>query len=100
MHLKKLHLLGFKSFAEETTLEFGPGITAVVGPNGSGKSNIVDAMLWALGERSAKALRGHAATDVIFNGTSNRKATGLCEVSLFFDNQSGTLPINFEEVQV
>ncbi len=100
MHLKKLHLLGFKSFADETTLEFGPGITAVVGPNGSGKSNIVDAMLWALGERSAKALRGNAATDVIFNGSGGRKPTGLCEVSLFFDNQSGTLPIHFEEVQV
>ncbi len=100
MHLKKLQLLGFKSFADGTTLEFGPGITAVVGPNGSGKSNIVDAMLWALGERSAKALRGHGATDVIFNGAASRKPTGLCEVSLFFDNQSGTLPIHFEEVQV
>jgi chromosome segregation protein len=100
MHLKKLQLLGFKSFADETTLEFGPGITAVVGPNGSGKSNIVDAMLWALGERSAKALRGHAATDVIFNGTSGRRPTGLAEVSLFFDNESGTLPIGFKEVQV
>ncbi|RYG61603.1 chromosome segregation protein, partial [bacterium] len=100
MHLKKLHLLGFKSFADETTLEFGPGITAVVGPNGSGKSNIVDAMLWALGERSAKALRGHNATDVIFNGTAGRKPTSLSEVSLFFDNESGVLPINFKEVQV
>ncbi len=100
MHLKKLQLFGFKSFADDTTLEFGPGITAVVGPNGSGKSNIVDAMLWALGERSAKALRGHSATDVIFNGSGNRKPTGRCEVSLFFDNQSGTLPIHFEEVQV
>ncbi|HEX8463974.1 MAG TPA: chromosome segregation protein SMC [Abditibacterium sp.] len=102
MHLKKLQLLGFKSFADETTLEFGPGITAVVGPNGSGKSNIVDGMLWALGERSAKALRGNATTDVIFNGTGSggRKPTGLCEVSLFFDNQDGTLPIGFEEVQV
>ncbi len=100
MHLKKLHLLGFKSFADETTLEFGPGITAVVGPNGSGKSNIVDAMLWALGERSAKALRGSNATDVIFNGSGGRKPTGLCEVSLFFDNVGGELPIHFEEVQV
>ncbi|PQV64767.1 condensin subunit Smc [Abditibacterium utsteinense] len=100
MHLKKLQLFGFKSFADETTLEFGPGITAVVGPNGSGKSNIVDAMLWALGERSAKALRGNSATDVIFNGSGGRKPTGRCEVSLFFDNQSGTLPIHFEEVQV
>lgn len=100
MHLKKLQLLGFKSFADETTLEFGPGITAVVGPNGSGKSNIVDAMLWALGERSAKALRGHASTDVIFNGAASRKPTGLAEVSLYFDNEAGVLPINFKEVQV
>ena len=100
MHLKKLHLVGFKSFAEETTLEFGPGITAVVVPNGSGKSNIVDAMLWALGERSAKALRGHNSTDVIFNGTDKRRATSRAEVNLFFDNESGVLPINFKEVQV
>ena len=100
MHLSKLQLLGFKSFADDTTLEFGAGITAVVGPNGSGKSNIVDAILWALGERSHKALRGHASTDVIFNGAASRKPTGLAEVSLFFDNQDGTLPVGFKEVQV
>ena len=100
MHLSKLQLHGFKSFADETTLEFGAGITAVVGPNGSGKSNIVDGILWALGERSHKALRGHAATDVIFNGAANRKPTGLSEVSLFFDNQDGVLPIALKEVQV
>ena len=100
MHLSKLQLHGFKSFADETTLEFGAGITAVVGPNGSGKSNIVDGILWALGERSHKALRGHAATDVIFNGASGRKPTGLAEVSLFFDNNDGTLPVGFKEVQV
>ena len=100
MHLSKLQLLGFKSFADETTLEFGAGITAVVGPNGSGKSNIVDAILWALGERSHKALRGHASTDVIFNGAATRKPTGLAEVSLFFDNNDGTLPVSFKEVQV
>ena len=100
MHLSKLQLLGFKSFADDTTLEFGAGITAVVGPNGSGKSNIVDAILWALGERSHKALRGHAATDVIFNGAATRKPTGLAEVSLFFDNSDGTLPLGFQEVQV
>ena len=100
MHLSKLQLLGFKSFADDTTLEFGAGITAVVGPNGSGKSNIVDAILWALGERSHKALRGHASTDVIFNGAASRKPTGLAEVSLFFDNADGTLPVSFKEVQV
>ena len=100
MHLSKLQLHGFKSFADETTLEFGAGITAVVGPNGSGKSNIVDGILWALGERSHKALRGHAATDVIFNGAAARKPTGLAEVSLFFDNGDGVLPIGLKEVQV
>lgn len=100
MHLSKLQLHGFKSFADDTTLEFGAGITAVVGPNGSGKSNIVDGILWALGERSHKALRGHAATDVIFNGAAARKPTGLAEVSLFFDNSDGVLPIGLKEVQV
>ena len=100
MHLSKLQLHGFKSFADDTTLEFGAGITAVVGPNGSGKSNIVDGILWALGERSHKALRGHAATDVIFNGAASRKPTGLAEVSLFFDNADGVLPIGLKEVQV
>ena len=100
MHLSKLQLHGFKSFADDTTLEFGAGITAVVGPNGSGKSNIVDGILWALGERSHKALRGHAATDVIFNGAASRKPTGLAEVSLFFDNADGVLPMALKEVQV
>ncbi len=100
MHLSKLQLHGFKSFADDTTLEFGAGITAVVGPNGSGKSNIVDGILWALGERSHKALRGHAATDVIFNGAASRKPTGLAEVSLFFDNADGVLSIGLKEVQV
>ena len=100
MQLSKLHLSGFKSFADETTLEFGRGITAVVGPNGSGKSNIVDALLWCLGERSLKALRGQNATDVIFSGSQTRRATGLAEVNLFFNNESGALPIGFKEVQV
>jgi chromosome segregation protein len=100
MQLSRLHLSGFKSFADETTLEFGSGITAVVGPNGSGKSNIVDALLWCLGERSHKALRGQNATDVIFSGSQTRRATGLAEVNLFFNNESGALPIGFKEVQV
>ncbi len=100
MQLSRLYLSGFKSFADETTLEFGRGITAVVGPNGSGKSNIVDALLWCLGERSHKALRGQNATDVIFSGTQTRRATGLAEVNLFFNNESGALPIGFKEVQV
>src|SRR4028119_1771455 len=100
MYLKSLALSGFKTFADDTRLEFGQGITAIVGPNGSGKSNIVDGILWALGERSHKALRGHAPTDVIFNGAADRKHMGLAEVSLFFDNEDKTLPLDFNEIQV
>jgi len=100
MYLKSLALSGFKTFADDTSLTFGQGITAIVGPNGSGKSNIVDGILWALGERSHKALRGHAPTDVIFNGAAERKPMGLAEVSLFFDNADKTLPLDFAEVQV
>lgn len=100
MYLKKLSLSGFKSFATPTTLEFGPGITSIVGPNGSGKSNVVDGILWAMGERSNKALRGHASTDVIFNGSAARKPLGLAEVSLFFDNEDNALPLEYKEVQV
>jgi len=100
MYLKKLSLSGFKSFANATELEFGQGITAIVGPNGSGKSNIVDALMWAMGERSTKALRGHSSTDVIFSGSGSRKPLGLAEVTLTFDNEDGSLPIDFKEVQV
>lgn len=100
MYLKKLTLHGFKSFADSTSLEFGPGITAIVGPNGSGKSNLVDALLWALGERSHKAVRGHNASDVIFNGAAGRKPVSLAEVSLVMDNQDRLLPLEFGEVQV
>jgi chromosome segregation protein len=98
--LKALELNGFKSFADRTRLEFHNGITAVVGPNGSGKSNVVDAIKWVLGNQSAKALRGNEMTDVIFGGSRSRKAAGTAEVTLSFDNSSGVLNVDDEEVNV
>lgn len=100
MYLKKIELQGFKSFADKTTLELMPGITAVIGPNGSGKSNISDAVRWVLGEQSMKSLRGQKSEDVIFAGTQSRKSLGFAEVSLIFDNLDGRLPIEYTEVTV
>ena len=100
MYLKNIEIQGFKSFADKICLDLTPQITAVVGPNGSGKSNISDAIRWAMGEQSAKALRGAKMDDVIFSGTEERKALGFAEVSITIDNTEKILPLDFSEVTV
>lgn len=98
MFLKALSIKGFKSFAEPANLDLQPGITVVVGPNGSGKSNVVDAMAWVLGAQAPTSVRSQKMDDVIFAGTSTKKALGRAEVSLTIDNEDGQLPIEFSEV--
>ena len=100
MYLKRLEIVGFKSFADKTVLEFGQGVTAVVGPNGSGKSNISDAIRWVMGEMSAKTLRGSNMQDVIFAGTQTRKRVNYAEVSLVLDNSDKMFPIDYENIVV
>src|SRR5262245_26246255 len=103
MHLKKLILQGFKSFADRTEFVFDCPITGIVGPNGCGKSNVVDAFKWVLGEQSAKSLRGDAMLDVIFNGSASRKPLGMSEVTLVFENpkrEDGTRLLNLDTDEV
>ena len=98
--LKRLELVGFKSFAQKTSLDFPVGITAIVGPNGSGKSNVVDAVRWLLGEREAKNLRGAKVEDLIFAGTPKRSRVGQAQASIHFDNRHKIFPVDFSEVSV
>lgn len=100
MHLRRIDIFGFKSFADKIELEFGPGITSIVGPNGSGKSNVSDAIRWVLGEQSPRQLRGSKMEDIIFAGSASRKSVSLAEVSLTLDNADGVLPVDFSEVTV
>ena len=100
MHLRALKLNGFKSFADSTTLNFEPGVTAIVGPNGCGKSNIADAIRWVLGEQSAKALRGGKMQDVIFEGADTRKPAQLCEVGLLLTDCEKQLGSEFHEIEI
>ena len=100
MHLKRLELIGFKSFASKTVLDFPSGITAIVGPNGSGKSNVIDAVRWLLGERDAKNIRGAKVEDLIFAGTTQRARVGMAQATIVFDNSKRFFPVDFEEVAV
>ncbi|AOV08294.1 chromosome segregation protein SMC [Sporosarcina ureilytica] len=100
MFLKRLEIIGFKSFAERIGVDFVPGVTAVVGPNGSGKSNITDAIRWVLGEQSARSLRGAKMEDVIFAGSDSRKPLNFAEVTLILDNSKGLFPLDYTEISV
>ena len=100
MFLKRLEVIGFKSFADRVGIDFVPGVTAVVGPNGSGKSNVTDAIRWVLGEQSAKSLRGAKMEDVIFAGSESRKPLNFAEVTLILDNEDKRVPLDYNEVSV
>lgn len=100
MIFKKIEMIGFKSFADRTVIEFNDNFTAIVGPNGCGKSNVSDAIRWVLGEQSAKTLRGDSMQDVIFNGTEKRKSLSYCEVTLTFDNSERFFNFDYDELAI
>ena len=100
MYLRRLHVHGFKAFADRQHFEFGPGMTVIVGPNGSGKSNVHDAIRWALGEHATRQIRARKTEDVIFSGSDQRRQMGSAEVTLTLDNSDGWMPIEFSEVTV
>jgi len=98
--LRSIELFGFKSFADRSRIEFQDGISALLGPNGCGKSNVVDSLKWVLGEQSTRTLRAERMEDVIFNGTENRKALNVAEVTLTLSNDDGLLPIDLAEISL
>ena len=100
MFLKRIELQGFKSFADKSVISFDSDVIGIVGPNGCGKSNINDAIRWVLGEQSVKSLRGNSMSDVIFNGSTQRKPVNMAEVTLVFDNSKHVLNVEYEEVEV
>lgn len=100
MRLKRLEILGFKSFADPFIMDFEPGISAVVGPNGCGKSNVADALRWVMGTQSAKQIRAEVMENVIFDGSAGRKPMGMAEVKVTFDNSDRSLALDFDEVSV
>lgn len=100
VYLHSIRLRGFKTFARPTELTFEPGITVIIGPNGSGKSNIADAVLWVLGEQSPGNLRGRSMQDVIFSGPGGQRSSAVAEVSLVFEDRSGSLPLDCGQLEV
>jgi len=100
LYLSKLEILGFKSFAQKTQINFNQGITSIVGPNGCGKTNVVDALRWCLGEQKSSTLRSDKMENVIFNGTAQRKPMGMAEVSLTIENTKGILPTEYTDVTI
>ena len=100
MNFKEIRLVGFKSFADKTSVKLDDGVTCIVGPNGCGKSNVADAVRWVLGEQSAKTLRGSSMQDVIFGGTESRRSLSYCEVTLVFDNTERIFDTDYEEIAI
>jgi chromosome segregation protein len=98
--LTRIRLHGFKTFAQRTEIELSASLTAIVGPNGCGKSNLVDALVWALGEANVRTLRAQTPTEVLFSGSATHKPLGLAEASLWFNNESRWLPLDADEVQI
>ncbi|TDQ42393.1 chromosome segregation protein SMC [Aureibacillus halotolerans] len=100
MLLKRIEIVGFKSFADKIAIDFVEGVTAVVGPNGSGKSNVTEAIRWVLGEQSAKSLRGSKMEDIIFSGSDSKRKLNMAQVTLTLDNEGRALPLDYSEVSV